>query len=141
MLIRNIMNKKVIVAKPEVTLKEASEVMSKLHIGSLIITQDEKIVGILTGTDVLKSVAQGKNPDATSVEEIMSKDVKTISPDKSIQDAVDLMVKHKIKKLPVVDGKKLLGMITASDIVVVEPKLVASIASLVSLKLPGYSGG
>lgn len=141
MLVKDIMNKKVFVAKPEVTLREASEVMSRLHIGCLVITQDEKIIGIITGSDILRSIAQGKNPDTTLVEEIMSREVKTIEPDKRIEDAVDLMIKYKIKKLPVVDGKKLVGIVTASDIVVIEPKLIASIASLVSLKLPGYSGG
>jgi predicted transcriptional regulator len=65
----------------------------------------------------------------------------TVEPDKTIEEAVNLMTKHKIKKLPVVEDNKLVGIVTASDIVVVEPKLIESIANLVSIKLPGYRGG
>ena len=140
MQVRDVMNKNVIVGKKELTIKEASEVMSKLRIGSLLITKDQKILGIITSTDILKSIANEKKPDITLAEEIMSKSVLTIDPEKTIEDAVELMLKNKIKKLPVVSEKKIIGMVTASDIVVVEPKLIASIASLVSLKTP-YAGG
>ena len=141
MIVKDVMNRNVIVGKPDVTLKEASKVMSQYHIGSLVVVEKEKIVGIITERNVLKSVAQGKNPELTTVEDIMSKNVITIEPDKKIDEAVELMMKHKIKKLPVVSNKKLVGIVTCSDISVVEPKLIQSIASLISLKLPGYRGG
>lgn len=141
MLVRDVMRKNVVVAKPSITIREASQVMGELHIGSLIVREGEDIVGILTERDVLLAVAKGVNTEETVVEEIMSKDVVTIEPDKKLEDAVELMIEHKIKKLPVVEGKKLVGIITASDIVVVEPKLIANIASLLSLRLPGYRGG
>ena len=141
MLVRDVMRKNVVVAKPSITIREASQVMGELHIGSLIVREGEDIVGILTERDVLLAVAKGVNTEETVVEEIMSKDVVTIEPDKKLEDAVELMMEHKIKKLPVVEGKKLVGIITASDIVVVEPKLIANIASLLSLRLPGYRGG
>jgi CBS domain-containing protein len=134
------MNKNVIVAKKDLTIKEASEVMAKMRIGSLIISEGKKILGIITSTDVLKSIARERKPDATFVEEIMTKDVLTIDPETTIQDAVEFMLKHKIKKLPVLSEEKIVGIVTASDIIVVEPKLIATIASLLSLKTP-YSGG
>ena len=134
------MNKKVIVAKKDITIKEASELMAKLRIGSLIIGDEQNILGIITSTDILKSIANEKKPDITLAEEIMSKSVLTIDPEKTIEEAVETMLKNKIKKLPVVSEGKVIGMVTASDIVVVEPKLIASIASLVSLKTP-YAGG
>lgn len=140
MQVREIMNRNVVVAKKDITLKEASEVMSKLHIGSLVITEDQKIIGMLTSTDILKAVAGEKKPEITLAEEIMSKNVVTVDPEKSIGDAVELMVKNKIKKLPVVSEGKIVGIITASDIMIVEPKLIATIASLISLKTP-YAGG
>lgn len=141
MLVRNVMKKNVIVGKPDITIKKASETMSSFHIGSLVVRDDKNIVGILTERDVLQAVAKGRDPEATPVEEVMSKKVITIEPDKKIEDAVDLMIKNKIKKLPVVREKQLVGIVTASDIVVVEPKLIASIAKLISIKLPGYRGG
>lgn len=141
MIVRHVMNRKVITAKPDITLREAAAVMSKLHIGSLVILKNDSIIGIITSTDILKAVAEGKNVDITIAEEVMSKPVITIPPDKTIEDAVNLMLEHKIKKLPVVEGEKLIGIITASDIIAIEPKLIENIAALISLKLPGYRGG
>ncbi|MBI5872088.1 CBS domain-containing protein [archaeon] len=139
--IKSVMNKNVVVAKKDITLKEATEVMSKLHIGCLLITEDQKILGIITGTDILKAIANDKKPEATLAGDIMSKNVVTIEPDKRIEDAVNLMLEHKIKKLPVVSEDKILGIVTTSDIIVVEPKLIETVASLISLKMPGYTGG
>jgi CBS domain-containing protein len=140
MQIRDVMNKNVIVGKKELTIKEASEVMSKMRIGSLIITEDQKILGIITSTDILKSIASEKKLDITLVEEIMTKNVLTIDPEADVEAAVDIMMKNRIKKLPVVSEDRIVGIVTASDIIVVEPKLIAVIASLVSLKTP-YAGG
>jgi len=141
MIVKDVMNQEVVVAKPETNLREASKVMSRLHIGSLIIAEKEKIAGILTERNILIAVAEGKDPEATSVKEIMTKKVVTIEPDKKLEDAVKLMTENKIKKLPVVKDEKLVGIITCSDIAVVEPKLIESIANLVSIKLPAYRGG
>ncbi len=141
MLVKDVMNKNVVVAKSDVTIREATKVMNKFRIGSLVVLKEEKIVGIATERNVLEAVANGKDLDATPIEEIMTKNVVIIDPDQTVEAAVDLMVQHKIKKLPVVEDKKLKGIITASDIVVVEPKLIASVANLISMKLPGYRGG
>jgi len=141
MLVKDVMNKNVVVAKSDATVREASKVMQKYRIGSLIVLKDAKIEGILTERNILESVARGNDPDSTLLSDIMSKNVVTVNSDQTVEEAVDLMVQHKIKKLPVLDNGKLKGIITASDIVVVEPKLIASVASLISMKLPGYSGG
>jgi CBS domain-containing protein len=141
MIVRDVMNKNVMVAEPEITVKEAAGIMSQHHIGSLVVVKSKKIVGIITERDILVAVARGKDAELTTVEEIMSKDVVTIAPDKTVEEAVNLMIKHKIKKLPVVDADELVGIITASDIIVVEPKLIEGVANLISIKLPGYRGG
>lgn len=141
MLVKDVMNKNVVVAKSDATIREAAKVMNKFHIGSLIVLKEEAIAGILTERNVLIAVAGGKDPDSTVIEEIMTKKVVTIDPDQTVEAAVDLMIQNKIKKLPVVEDNKLKGIITASDIVVVEPKLIASVANLISMKLPGYRGG
>ncbi len=141
MLVKDVMNKNVVVAKSDATIREAAKVMNKFHIGSLIVLKEEAIAGIVTERNVLTAVASGKNPDSTAIEEIMTKKVVTVDPDQTVEAAVDLMIQNKIKKLPVVEDNKLKGIITASDIVVVEPKLIASVANLISMKLPGYRGG
>jgi len=141
MLVRDIMNKDVVTTKPDITVKEAAAIMSRYHIGSIVMISDGKIVGIITERNILVSIADGRDPELTTIEEIMAKKVITIEPGKTIDDAVGLMAEKKIKKLPVVDGDKLVGIITASDIIVVEPKLIESVANLLSIKMPGYRGG
>ncbi|MFH8109765.1 MAG: CBS domain-containing protein [Candidatus Aenigmatarchaeota archaeon] len=142
MLIKDVMNRNVIATKPEVSVREAAKIMTKYHIGSLIILEDEKIAGIITEGDIIRKViVEGKDLDETKVRDIMTEKVITITPDKTVEDAVKLMMEKRIKKLPVVDNEKLIGIITASDIMVVEPKLIEAIASLISLKIPGYQGG
>jgi CBS domain-containing protein len=142
MLVRHVMNRSVVTAKLNTTLKEAAAVMSKLNIGSLVILgNEEKISGIITSTDILKAIARGEDVETTLVENVMSKPVIVIEPDKNVEDAVNIMLEHKIKKLPVVEEGRLVGIITASDIITIEPKLIENIAALISLKLPGYKGG
>ena len=141
MIVRHIMQKNVVTARKDVTLKEACEVMAKLHIGSLIVCEDHRILGIITSTDVLKAVASGRDVNTTTVGEIMSTKIISIDPDTSLEKAVEIMIENKIKRLPVVEEGKLVGIVTASDIIVVEPKLIEGIANLLSLKLPGYKGG
>jgi CBS domain-containing protein len=141
MLVRDVMNPNVITAREDISVKEAATIMYKNHIGSLVIVEKEKIVGIITEGDVLKTVARDLDLNATPVLEVMTRNVVTIEPDKEIGDAVNLMIEKRIKKLPVIDDEKPVGIITASDIIVVEPKLIEGIANLISIKIPGYRGG
>jgi CBS domain-containing protein len=141
MFVRQVMSRRIITVKPTLTLKEASKIMGEEHIGSLIITENEKIVGIVTNSDIMRAIGNDKDPETTLVGDVMSKNVKVVEPDKSLEDAVKVMVDNKIKKLPVVENEKLVGIITASDIAVVQPRLIASIASLLSIRIPMYSGG
>jgi len=140
LLVKDVMNKNVVVAKPIVTLREAARVMGEMNMGSLVIMEDEKVVGIVTSTDILKAIGEGKDPDKITIGEIATKNVITIQADEPLEKAVDIMVKNKIKKLPVMMNEKLVGIITASDIAIVEPKIVASIASLISLNAGKFAG-
>jgi CBS domain-containing protein len=141
MLIKDVMNREIVTIKPETSLREASRVMCERHIGSLIVVEDDDIRGIITQTDILRAVAEEKDLDATLVEEVMNKKVFTIDYEKTIEDAVNLMMEKRIKRLPVTKEGKLAGIITASDIITVEPKLITGIANLLSMKIPGYKGG
>jgi len=141
LLVKDVMNKNVVVAKPIVTLREAARVMGEMNMGSLVIMEDDKIVGIVTSTDILKAIGEGKDPDKVTIAEVATKNVITIQADEPLEKAVDIMVKNKIKKLPVLMNEKLVGIITVSDIAIVEPKIVASIASLISLNAGKFAGG
>ncbi|MBI2545428.1 MAG: CBS domain-containing protein [Candidatus Aenigmarchaeota archaeon] len=141
MLVNDVMNKNVVVVKKDATIKEASEAMSKMGIGSLVVAENSKLVGMITNNDIVKSVAQEKPPQSTLVEEIMKVDVMSVTPDKTIEEAVDVMIQYKMRQIPVIEEDKIKGILSVTDIAVVEPKLISNIANLLSMQFPGYHGG
>lgn len=98
--------------------KKAADLMKKVQISSIVITNNKKANGIVTERDFLTKIsAENKVPSRVIVNQIMSKNLITIDPESIIDDAIYLMLKHKIKKLPVVQDQELLGIITATDII------------------------
>ena len=75
------------------------------------------------------------------VNEVMNRNVVVVKKDATIKQASEVMAKTRIGSLVVVENNKIKGIITVTDIAVVEPKLIASIASLLSMQFPGYRGG
>ena len=117
MKIKEVM-KKVITVERDSSVKEAASLMSKHRAGSLIVVNGGKPAGIITERDIISKIAaKDKSSSRTSVEEVMSDRLVTVDQDSLIDDAVYLMLKHKIKKLPVLnDEKALVGIITSTDI-------------------------
>ncbi|MFA6022483.1 MAG: CBS domain-containing protein [Candidatus Pacearchaeota archaeon] len=112
MKISEVMSKAVI-ADESISIRQAAKIMSDKNIGSLIITKDNNIKGILTERDILKNL--GKM--SSKVNLVMSKNVITINSEESIDSAADLMAQNKIKRIPVIQDKKLVGIITVTDII------------------------
>jgi CBS domain-containing protein len=112
MKVREIMNKAVVIDH-EVNLKEAAQIMSSKNIGSLIVLNKDKIVGIITEADIIKNISDLGN----RISSAMSKKVFTIDYKESIDCAAEMMTQNKIKRLPVVNNGKLVGIITATDII------------------------
>ena len=109
--VSEIMNKAVVI-DGGISLQEAAKIMSSKGISSLIITEEDKINGIITDTDVLRNVSNLKE----KVGKIMSTKVISISQEESVENDVKLIIKNKIKRLPVLDGEKLVGAINLTDI-------------------------
>ncbi|MBN2331166.1 MAG: CBS domain-containing protein [Candidatus Aenigmarchaeota archaeon] len=117
-LVKNEMNRNVKTLGPEDTVKHAAEKMSRYWMGSIVIVEGKKVVGIVTERDILsKLVLHGKNPSSIKIKEIMSGNVITIEENKTIEDAVKLMKANDIKKLPVMNKGNLVGIITTTDII------------------------
>jgi CBS domain-containing protein len=113
MKVSDIMKKAVVVDDSSITLKQAAKIMTERKIGSLIILKEDKIIGILTESDVVKDIDSINK----KLSELMSKDIISIDKNSIIEDAARLMKQNKIKRLPVLDGKNLVGIITATDII------------------------
>ncbi|MDD2444840.1 MAG: CBS domain-containing protein [Candidatus Nanoarchaeia archaeon] len=113
MKVSDIMKKAIVVDDSSITLKQAAKIMTERKIGSLIILKEDKIIGILTESDVVKDIDSINK----KLSELMSKDIISIDKNSIIEDAARLMKQNKIKRLPVLDGKSLVGIITATDII------------------------
>jgi len=114
----DVMVKDVITVEEEATVREAVELMNEHEIGCLVVVERGKPAGIVTERDMLKRILlEDKDPKKTKVSEIMSKPLVVGKPQMSIEDAVKLMFKQKIKKLPVADNNNLVGLVTLTDLV------------------------
>ena len=114
-----------VVANEEMPLQECVKLMLKKKVGSIIITKGPRMVGIITEKDIVqKVVAKGKDAGKLKVKDVMTKGVKTIKPNVDIYKAILKMRKKKLKKLPVVVGKELIGMLTINDIIRIQPNLM-----------------
>ena len=134
-IVEDVMVRNVISANLDMTVKDAALQMTKLSIGCLVVTDTEGIVGMVTERDILKKVvSNGLDAESTLLREIMSEPVIMAYPEMPLEDAVELMFKHRIKKLPIIrklNGKTMLvGLITLTDIARLQPKLIETLQEL-----------
>ena len=129
--VEDAMVKEVMTIDENATVKEAAEIMNKFEIGCLIAVRKGKAMGIITERDLLKRVvAEAKNATKTKVKEIMSSPLVVVEPSMNLEEAVRLMFQMKIKKLPVVDGKRLVGLVTLTDIARFQPQMIKILKQL-----------
>ncbi len=129
--VEDVMVREVITLDENSTVREAAEIMNKFAIGSLIIVSKGKAVGIITERDILRRVvAEAKNAESTKVKEIMTTPLVVVEPSLDLEEAAKLMFQMKIKKLPVVDGKKLVGLVSLTDIARFQPQMIKLLKQL-----------
>ncbi len=99
---------------------EVAVKMKDYNVGSIPIVDKDKIVGVITDRDiVIRGVAE-KHPGSTKVEDIMSTDLVTVSPESTLDEVSQLMSKHQVRRLPVVEGNQLVGIVALGDLAVHE---------------------
>ena len=135
--VRDVMVREVITVDENSTVKEAVDIMNEFQIGSLIVLERGKAMGIVTERDFLKRViAEGKDVMTTKVKEIMTTPLVVVEPSTDLEEAVKLMFQRKIKKLAVVDGKKLVGLISLTDIARFHPQIIKLLKQLAARQAP-----
>lgn len=108
----------VISISPDTNVMDALKIMAEKNIGSIVVMDGDKYLGIVTERDYSRKVAlKGKHSIATRVSEIMSSDLPAISPDDTIDHCMNLMSDKNIRYLPVIENDKLNGVISISDVV------------------------
>jgi len=117
MKVEEAMVKNVISLQRDVSAYDAVKLMNENRIGCLVVVNSDGVVGILTERDLLERVLEKcKNPKETKVSEIMTRQVIVGKPDMQLSEATELMFEKKVKKLPIVEGNQLVGLVTLTDI-------------------------
>ena len=103
---------------PESTVLEAIQMMADKNVGALLVTKEGRLLGVLSERDYTrKIVLKGRSSKDTPVRDILSGHVVSASPDHTVDECLRLMTEHRIRHLPVMDGAKILGVISIGDLV------------------------
>lgn len=117
MNIEKLMVKNVVTLEKDASVHEAVQLLNKHKIGCLVVVSGGEIAGIVTERDLLERVLEKcRNPKETRVSEIMTRNVITGTPDMDTLEATRLMFRLKVKKLPITEGRRLVGIVTLTDI-------------------------
>jgi CBS domain-containing protein len=129
--VEDVMVRDVITIDENSTVREAADVMNKFEIGCLIAVKKGKAVGIITERDLLKRVvAEARDVNKTKVKAVMSSPLVVVEPSMDLEEAVKLMFQMKIKKLPVVEEKRLVGLVSLTDIARFQPQMIKILKQL-----------
>ena len=112
--VRNVMRRKPLTAAPETLVSKAAKLMAARRVGSILVVEDNQLVGIFTERDVLvRVVARGLDPRATRLADVMTRTPVTVEPNKPFGYALLVMHENGFRHLPVVDGGKLIGTLSS----------------------------
>ena len=102
----------------QATIEDAARIMRDADIGDVIVLDESgRVAGIVTDRDlVVRALADGVDPAEVRVDSILDQEVVSIAPDESVETALDLMRDHKIRRLPVIDDERLVGIVTLGDL-------------------------
>ena len=127
--VKEFMSKDVVSVTPETSVRKAAEVMAAEHVSSAVVCENKRLVGIITEKDLArKIVAKGVDADKALSKDIMTSELVTIEPEKSLYDAMLKLNKKKVTHLPVVKNNVLVGIISSMDILKVQPSYMEILA-------------
>jgi CBS domain-containing protein len=116
-LIREVMTESVVTAEPKRTVREVAELMRERNVGSVVLVADEQPVGFVTDRDLTLSVVADGRDVSDHIADYASSPVITADPAMGVEECADLMVRHGVRRLVVVDGDRLTGIVTLDDLV------------------------
>jgi len=134
--LKEILNRNVITIGPTASVSEASYLMMREDIGSLVVVDDQRFpVGIITDRDLVISViAEGKNSDEIIVEQVMAKDLVYVEEDTDIMDILSTLSEYSIRRMPVTKDGRLTGIVSVDDLIVVIATELTDLAMALSSK-------
>ena len=122
--VKEIMRSDVKTARPDSAVSHVVEKMNRFDIGSIVIVQEKRPIGIITERDILRKVVEHcLDPSVCKAKEIMTAPIVTLEENSSVTDAMKLMAGRRIKRLPIVRNQELEGIVTATDLIRNNPML------------------
>jgi CBS domain-containing protein len=119
MKVRDVMTSEVVTARADTTLEEIATMMKAGDTGAIPVVEENELLGLITDRDiVIRCVAEGHDPSDVTAEDILSENLEVVDPDTNVEEALDLMARHQIRRLPVVDNGELVGMVSLGDMAV-----------------------
>jgi CBS domain-containing protein len=110
-------DQKLAMLAPQATVREAARLLAQRNIGVILVVEGSRLVGILSERDVVtRVVGPGLDPDATILQTVMTPNPETVPPDTDVPTAMRLLVKNDFRHLPVLDGQRIVGVVSARDI-------------------------
>jgi len=119
----DIMTRNFVSVTSDVSIVECAKIMSKKHVGSVIVKKGQRLIGIVTEGDIIETLSRGLDMKNTNVGKIMTRRVVGIKPNKDIYTALMVMKKKKVRWLPVMIRKNIIGLLTEKDILKIQPAL------------------
>jgi|YNPNPStandDraft_1061719.scaffolds.fasta_scaffold00115_13 CBS domain-containing protein len=117
MNISEIMSTRLVTCDPNDTLHQVAQKMQQHDVGACPVVEGDKLVGIVTDRDLtIRAIARGMDPNLVSVDQVMTTNVVTGSPDMSIEEACRLMSDAQVRRLPIVEQDKLVGIVSLADL-------------------------
>jgi CBS domain-containing protein len=120
------MTTNVVTTRPDEPVADAAAAMVRHKVGSALIMQGRFLAGILTERDVLRAAASGNDLTSSPVSAWMTKDPEQASPDTTVEDAIQLMLLHGFRHLPVLEGREVRGVVSLRDLASVRIRRPAS---------------
>lgn len=125
---------------PDTSVKELAQTMEEEQIGDVIITEDDRPVGIVTDRDIALAYGQGEDLDSMDAEDLMTEDPVTIDEGADDVELPRLMAEEKVRRIPVVnDDGRLVGIATLDDVVAVVGEELENVADVIEAQSPDYS--
>ena len=129
------MTQKPIQVPSNLTVRECARIMRDKDVGSLLVTKEDHLEGIITEEDIVERiVAAGEDPERMCAKDIMTEEIVTIPPQADIVEALALMRDHDVRHLPVLSQGLLVGFLTAKDVLKIEPQLLELLVDSIDLR-------
>jgi CBS domain-containing protein len=135
--VKDIMKKNVITADPDLNLADVAKIMTNNRVGSVVVLNNDRPIGMVTDSDIVTIVAEGKSPRKVKIKDIPKRRKGFISarPNESCMDVTKRMIKNGVKRVPVIEKGKLMGMVSDKEILLVSPELINLLSEKLKIRV------